>query len=324
MAKKTNDILSTLKVDKQNDDVAFNDAEHIYWNTKHPNRKYTSVTTLVGFYHEKFDEYFWSRYKALEKLIDDEEFKGGTKNALLNRKQWDPKLLDLHNVDPIVFEQTVKEITDGYEKNRNEACERGTRYHNMRENKFYEKADHRIEDHNFGLNLNTQFSCEKNNFDLNRENAVLPEYLIYYSSPTGILNMAGQIDVLIKKGNDIYIVDYKTNAKGIETKAYFNPKTKKKKMMYAPISNVEDTTLEHYTMQLSIYAYMLQQINPNFEIKLLRIVHLDKDENETLLDLTYRRAEVEKLFKHYEKQIVIDFYRENGKMITSHKDYFGK
>jgi len=325
MNKRHQDALNGLEIDKLNGDLAFNDQEHVYWNTKFPNRKYTSVTTLVGKYHEKFDEYFWSRYKAFEFLLGEETFKSsGVKNELLNKKKWNDALLDTFDIDEQTFLDKVTEIVAGYTKTRDDACARGTLYHNQRENDMYNMNLHDIADSNFGIDLPNKLHCEKNNFDLNRENALLPEYLVYYSSPSGILNMAGQIDVLIKQGNDLYIVDYKTNAKGIETKAYFNPRTKKKKMMYAPIAHIEDTTLEHYTMQLSIYAYMLQEINPDFNIKLLRIVHVDKDFNETLMDLPYRKEEVRKLFKHYEKQIVVDFYREHGRMLTSHEDYFSE
>lgn len=320
--KGSNDFLKELKIDKINGELAFNDEAHLYWNTKHLERQYTSVTTLIGKYHEKFDEYFWSRYKALERLMGLQEFSNsGVKSTLLTKKKWTDAYLDTFDIDPTLFQQTVDEIVAGYTKNRDEACERGTLYHNAKENKFYEKSEHDLRDYNFGLSLpQTNFHCEKNNFDLNRENAVLPEYLIYYSSKSKILNMAGQIDVLIKQGNDIYILDYKTNAKGIETKAYFNPRTKKKKMMYAPLGHIEDTTLEHYTLQLSTYAYMLQQINPEFNIALLRICHVDGDGNETLIDLQYRRDDIAKLFKHYEKQLVIDHYRKTGTLLSTQTD----
>lgn len=310
-------------IDKVNGDLAYNDEAHVYWNTKHLNRQYTSVTTLVSKYYEKFDEYFWSRYKALEALSGEDFIHSGIKSALLTKKKWDDSYVDMLLVDKEEFEQRTKEIVAGYTKNRDEACERGTIYHNKRENQFYAKQRHAIQDYDFGLELPVTFECERNNFDLSRENAVLPEYLVYYSSPSGILNMAGQIDVLLKNGNDIYIIDYKTNAKGIESKAYFNPRTKKKKTMYAPLNHVEDTTLEHYTMQLSIYAYMLQQINPEFNVKLLRIVHVDGNGKETLIDLQYRKKEVADLFKHYEKELVIQFYRKHGRLLESHKDYFG-
>jgi len=311
-----------LKIDKENGDLLYNDEHHIYWNKRHSDRKYTSVTTLIQKYHEKFDSEFWSAYKSMEAMMGPQEFaQCGLKSALLKRKKWDRKLLNTYDVNEDMFDDMVTETLLTYKKVSDEACDYGTTYHNKQESKFYEKAIHSITDYSYGIDLDQRFMCERNNFDLSRENAILPEYLVYYSSISGLMNMAGQIDVLIKQGNDLYIVDFKTNKKGIEKKAYFNPFTKKKKMMYAPLTHIEDTTFEHYTLQLSIYAYMLQQINPDFNIKLLRIIHVDREGVETHYDLQYRKSDVEKLFKHYEKQIIIDHYRETGTLLKTNKDY---
>ena len=75
-------------------------------------------------------------------------------------------------------------------------------------------------------------------FDIKRgillEYAILPEYLVYYHSDDGLLNIAGQIDLLIKKGNEISIYDYKSNKNGIDKKAYFNKSTNRTKRMFYP------------------------------------------------------------------------------------------
>ena len=58
-----------LSVDKENKELFFNDSKHLYLNKK-DGSKYTSVTTLIGEYENKFDEFFWARYKALELFLD--------------------------------------------------------------------------------------------------------------------------------------------------------------------------------------------------------------------------------------------------------------
>jgi len=81
-----------MKIDKQNGNVCFNEEQHLYWNIKDPNKTYTSVTTLIHTYVEKFDEIFWGYYKALEKLVGDETFKQTlVKKNLLATKKWDNK-----------------------------------------------------------------------------------------------------------------------------------------------------------------------------------------------------------------------------------------
>lgn len=46
-----------LAVDKENDDVIYNDEKHLYLDKK-TGSKYTSVTTLIGAYCQPFNENF--------------------------------------------------------------------------------------------------------------------------------------------------------------------------------------------------------------------------------------------------------------------------
>ena len=70
-----------------------------------------------------------------------------------------------------------------------------------------------------------KFICQKSYGDLDAEFGVYPEYLISRTSDDGILRIAGQIDLLVKNGNEITIVDYKSNKK-IDLKSGFNTATK--------------------------------------------------------------------------------------------------
>ena len=304
-----------LKIDKQNGDVAFNEELHKYFNVRYGDRTYTSVTTLISKYHEQFDAEFWSSYKALEALIGEVFVESGVKKHLLDKKQFDRALLDTFDVPEALFEQKRFEILMSYQKANKDGCDRGTTYHLERENMFYNKPKHKLNEYNFGLKLDGEFACEKHNFDLNQENGIFPEYLIYYSTEDAVLNMAGQIDILIKQGDDLYLLDYKTNVKGIDMKSYFDRKKKKSVRMFYPLNNYDDCKYVHYTLQLSIYAWMLQRINPKWNIKLLRIIHIDGDDKETFYDLDYLKDDVDKLMKHYKKQTRVDTFRSTGKII---------
>lgn len=287
---------------KINGDVAFYEDGHKYVNLKKPQLKYTSVTTLISSFHEAFNVDFWSGYKALEKLMGDDFKNLGVKSYLLERKKNDLTISDYVNEEE--YYKTKRFITESYEKKRVESAKRGTDIHKQKELRFYESNN--INPKNLGFILHDDyFECERNNFDLNRTKAVLPEYLIYYSSEDEILNLAGQIDLLIKDGNDIFIYDFKTNADGIESKAYFDHKKKTTKKMFYPINNLEDTKLMHYTLQLSLYAWMLQQINPNLNIKKLTLIHIDKEGVETQIEVEYKKMEIERLLKVFKKELKI-------------------
>ena len=76
-------------------------------------------------------------------------------------------------------------------------------------------------------------------------------------------------------------------------------------MMKYPLNNIMDTNYWHYTLQLSTYAYLLQQINPDFNISGLKIVHFDHNNKQHNYDIEYRKDDVENMLKHYKKQIKI-------------------
>lgn len=294
-----------LSYDKINGDVYFIEESHKYGNVKYPNIEYLSVTTAIGKYHEKFDDDFWSSYKAIEKIFGIKTFKNsGIRKTLLNTKKWKDDYLDLVDIDKNLFFDIKRGILLEYETNRRESCEIGTAYHLKRELEFYNKPTIKIPNL---IGDDTEFQCEKHNWDLSRENAILPEYLVYYHSDDGLLNIAGQVDLLIKKGNEISIYDYKSNKNGIDKKAYFNKSTNRTKRMFYPLTHIDDTTYNHYELQLSFYAWMLKKVNPNFEIKQLVLLHNPRGEGEeTRFDLVYREKDIESLVHDLWKQKYLD------------------
>ena len=109
---------------------------------------------------------------------------------------------------------------------------------------------------------------------------------------------------MIKDGDEITLVDYKTNKK-LEKESYFNKQTKKRTMMKFPLHEIMDTNYWHYCLQLSTYAYLLQKINPNFKIKKLIIVHIDHSNKITEHECEYLKADVERMLNHYKRDVKI-------------------
>ena len=73
--------------------------------------------------------------------------------------------------------------------------------------------------------------------------------------------------------------------------------------MKYPLNNLEDCNWNHYQLQLSLYAYMVQQINPELNIKELKLVHIDRNGKQTIYDVKYLKEEVERMIKHYAKSL---------------------
>lgn len=299
-----------MQIDKRNGDVCFCDKTHTYFNVNDDSKKYISVTTLIGKYEQEFNSDFWSKYKALEKLLPKDAWQL-EKKSLLKTKKFHKEILDTYNISENEFNKTQQDILDEWERKKVESCERGTKIHAELENSFY-KAGKNVNLQKFGIG--GKFECRKDYSDLDLEHGVYPEYLIYRESDDGILRLAGQIDLIIKNGNDIVLVDHKSNEK-IDLKSGFNSQTKTTTKMKYPLNNLEDCNFYHYTLQLSTYAWMLQKINPNFVIKDLILNHYDHNGNNTLYHCEYRKHDVERMLYDYKKQLILEKERSKRKRI---------
>ena len=299
-----------MEISKINGNVAFTEEDHKYFDIEDPNKEYISVTTLIHKYTQPFDKLFWASFKALEKLLAKDVW-NIEKKSLLNTKKFDKVLLELHDINENDFNKVQQTILDEWDEENRKSCERGTKIHADLENSFYnKKTDIDISKFEIG----GKFVCDKGRTELDLENGVYPEYLISRVSEDGKLRIAGQIDLLVKKGNKLIIGDFKTNKK-IETKSFFNTKTKQSVKMKYPLNNLEDCNYYHYCLQLSTYAWMLQKYNPKFEIEDLVLIHFDHNDNMTVYHLPYLKEEVIKMLNHFKKEQILKANREKRKPI---------
>ena len=297
-------------ITKQNGNIAFIEETHKYFDVTNPDAKFTSVTTMIHEYTHPFDKEFWSAYKALEKLLPKDVW-NVEKKSLLNSKKFDKVLLDLHSISENDFNREQQGILDEWDNENRKSCERGTKIHADLENSFYQKKKD-IDISKF--EIGGKFICEKGRTALDLENGIYPEYLISRVSEDGKLRIAGQIDLLVKKGNKLTIGDFKTNKK-IETKSFFNQRTKQSVKMKFPLNNLDDTNYWHYCLQLSTYAWMLQKYNPEFEIEDLVMIHFDHSDNMTVYHLPYLKTEVIKMLNHFKKESSLKASRDKRKPI---------
>ena len=291
--------INGIRVDKENDSVFFNDDTHKYYD-KETMQEYISVTTLIHNYTNEFDPEFWSAYKALEALLDEETF-FILKKSLLATKKFHPRLIKKLKLDEKLFLEKQNEIKSEYERKRNESCERGVTIHSIFENSFYNRTKFDFSKYGY-KDLAGDFTCIENRNTLDPGNGVYPEFLISVCSKDGLLRVSGQIDCLIIQENDVYIIDWKSN-KSIDKQSYYNRSTKQYQMMKFPLNKRMDCNFEHYQLQLSLYAYLLQQINPKYNIKGLKLVHIDHDNKQHEYDVEYLKDDVERMLKHYKREL---------------------
>lgn len=286
-----------MQIDKQNGSVAFNDLNHKYWNINDESIQYTSVTTLIGKYEQDFDKEFVSKYKALEKLIPTDVWKK-EKGGIWKSHKIPKEFLEVHDINENELNKVQQDILDEWAEINRISCERGTKIHSQLENSFY-KAGSNITLKKFGIG--GKFICKKDYSELDLDYGVYPEYLIYYDNPKIGLHIAGQIDLLVKNGNDIHIIDHKSNKK-IDLKAFYDSSIRSEKKMKYPLTDLGDCNFNHYQLQLSTYAWMVQKLNPNFVIKSLTLNHYDHEGNNTLYPCSYLKDDVEKMLKHFARQ----------------------
>lgn len=297
---------NALPVDKEDSLVKYNDKLHKYW-VKNSNQACISVTTLINNF-TVFDEDFWSSYKALEGLVDTDTF-SRVKPELLDRKIFSSRYLIDTGICEEDFKDKKQEILAEWAEKREASCLRGTAIHRAFELENLAGKTKELQH----LGLGGQFTPITTN-QLEPGKGVYPELLLSRISPDGKLRVAGQADLVIVDGFDVYVLDYKSGKK-IDMKSYYDRKTKKSQMMKYPLNNIQDTNFWHYTLQLSTYAWMIQKINPKFNIKTLMLLHYDHDGGNATYECEYLKNDVERMLSFHKKQIEHDEFKHSREKI---------
>lgn len=290
-----------MNYDKINGEVGFIESTHTYKNLNDDSIKYTSVTTLIEKYGKPFDKEFVSAYKALERILPVDVWKK-EKGGIWKNHKIPEGFLEVYDISNNELNKVQQEILDEWAETNRIACERGTKIHSQLENSFY-NAGSNITLKKFGIG--GKFECRRDYNELNLEYGLYPEYLIYYDNPKIDLHIAGQIDLIVKSGNEITIIDHKSNKK-IELKGFYNSSTRSSDKMLYPLGHLDECNYNHYQLQLSTYAWMLQKINPEFIIKDLILNHYDHNGVNTLYHCSYLKEDVEKMLKHYAKTLKLE------------------
>lgn len=243
-----------------NDFLYFDEGPHKYTDTL--GNEYLSVTTLIGQYYPKFDAKYWAHKKARELGISESQV----------RKDW--------------------------EQIKDEACERGTETHAGLENgikgasKFKDAIQYLTQVAN-GRQITVadipymrakpldveQFKEATDNkypeiyrvFEYYTDKG----YTIYSEIGAYLIDylVSGTIDVLCVRSDNFVILDWKTNREGLKFESGYYKKDKssvpnqltdvwipKDQRMLPPLAQLPDCNGFHYTMQLSLYAYMTEYI----------------------------------------------------------------
>ena len=279
--------LSKINAHPRDKDIQFFEEGHIYIIYNNPNIKYTSVTTWVHSYFEKFDA-----DKIIEKMMNGKSWKEG-------HKYWN---------------MTSEQIKNSWNKNGSEVSSAGTKMHydiecfmnNPKINFNINNDDNNNNNNNNNDNNNNNKSTysHKDLYDFYFENTMdsscihfdcsnlvpkewqyfikfvrdFPSLVPYRTEWTVFheqLKISGSIDMVYEKTDGtLAIYDWK-RCKDITKINTFN-----KFAIVSPICHLPDSNFWHYALQLNIYRYILQEKYDKIvsELCLVRL-HPDAKEN---------------------------------------------
>lgn len=241
--------------------IEFNPDRHEY--TKN-GISFTSVTQLVKKFQNPFQKHFFAKYKAIQMLepLLFSEYKQnyGWREIVF--------LYELDNSQNTQYIAKYKEFLEEWEQKKIEAIKKGKLIHR--------KKEQEIQNNRFFNFYDIQYKW-KSKLVKNNNNEVVTEYIIY----DNYYCVAGTVDLILKNNNnEIIIIDHKTNEK-IDKKNFFS------KMKF-PLNHLDDCSFNHYCLQLSLYAYILEI--QGFITKKLYINHIKKNKD-NYIEIPYLKQE---------------------------------
>lgn len=272
--------------------ISFDPDLHRY--TDEDKLAYTSVTTCVNDYKEPFDLEYWSKYTAKKLGVSQQTVKNNWKTItdIANNKgtKIHNRLEDSVN-DSIIDKDKL--IIKTINNNPNELTGYEISLQDLRKTPLalhYPKILKLLE---FYIAQGYKVYAEKRVY--------LYEYLI-----------AGTIDLILIKGKEFIIVDWKTNKGELHFKSGYYKKVNgikttewvdKKTYLKYPLNKLEDCKGIGYTLQLSSYAYILECWG--YKCKELILCHI----KETVEDVNIvKEKEVNIMRIKYLRQDIINMY----------------
>lgn len=197
---------------------------------------------------------FDHRYESI--IPDGKQWTSATTFLKHFYKPFDPSIADKNVINPEskwygLDADSVREI---WEKEAKRSTDLGTWYHRKMELSEVNAIDC------CPLQDNWKYAGDQKL----QEGSIYPEFMTYNVEYV----VCGQSDRVWVKNGKVNIRDYKSN-KSISTQGF-----RGKKMLY-PINHLEECDLTKYTLQLSLYLFMILQHNPNLLPGELEISHVE-------------------------------------------------
>lgn len=276
--------------------IQFNEALHKY--TDEQNLVYTSVTTVIGKYHEHFDRDHW----ALEKSLD---------TSIYN---------PYHGMSP-------EEIKAQWAAGTEFSINRGNKTHKVLEDSINEangKSSFEFEDSkqrigtgkglvkitmtNIDILAKTQLAIKYPKIFNYLKEYIEQGWTLYAEKRVYWFEylIAGTIDCLLVKDNFFMIVDWKTNNKKLEFRSGYYKKVRgvvttqwvdKNERFFPPLNTIPFCKGHIYTLQLSLYAHLMELWG--YKCMGLTLFHIFEDVPQAPITIIYWEQHCKNLCNHF-------------------------
>ena len=311
------------------DEIQFNEAAHSY--SDGTERKYTSVTTLIGKYTNTFDTEFWAMYTAMKDHGYTVKPVPEKREIYCNNVKYKVEML----LKDSTFKYWYAEIIAKWNGLTAEACQRGNITHNALEDSINLSKGDISGNTNRGIyrggNVNAKTIKTMHDLESTR---LQEDYPIVYERLKGYIergfsiyaekkvhlpeySIAGMIDVPLFIGDHFAILDWKTNKNELhKTSGYYKKVKVQGKWVKSkewvetgetfkyPLDNLEASKFNIYSLQLSLYSYILEQWGYKPLNNHLEIIHFPLDEAPRLIKVPYLRKEVEIMLEHHKQELL--------------------
>lgn len=293
--------------------IFFNEEAHRYNLDSPEGPECISVTTLIGLFKSEYNSNYWSYYHALRKLRGEEKPEYGKVMKIRFKyfstkekdKSWGQQKFDLDNIalscgyTADQMELAQQEVLYEWKKESKKATDKGTKFHNWKEEEAIKNGG--VEYEKIHVNLATQTE-DLANLHHPTDIMYIPELRMYNREYL----ISGTSDVnYIYPNKTVQINDWKTNKK-IDTNNPFGDK------MEYPLQDLDCCNHTHYKLQISVYAWMLEQWG--YKPTNLKFTHIVTEED----GLTIKQA-TEYHFDYMKQDVenMLNYYRNNKQMLLA-------
>ena len=316
-------------------DLHFDEPSHKY-TIKDTGEEFTSVTTVIGNYAEEFDNRYWSMWTGLKNA--GIKVKYDKKNVKLNKITVSGIPTSLDSLYQNSLYAQLARATQGNWKDTTEKSHiRGNKIHNYLEDTINEsRGDKFATDNEYirPINTNTKLTIFKTKNDLDSTDLATTYPSIYFylcelidkgfvliaekKIYTVKYMIAGMIDVLAVNHStkEFMIVDWKSNKDKMHFVSGYYPKIKtasgsfvkgtefKKvdKRLDFPLDNLQNCKGIKYTLQLSLYAFIMELWGYKLTKNGLAIFHIRPRRKPLLLKIEYLKADINRMLEHFNQQ----------------------